>query len=271
MRSLSTYFDRNCVYPQYSKCEYIVINGKNNDKVPLPFRNKVLNHADYITILGSHLSSEGNLKEDLQLQMQKRFPSVTKFYNFIRAHRNAPLPVNFIRAHRSAPLPVNFIRAHRSAPLPVNFIRAHRSAPLPVNFIRAHRNAPLPVNFIRAHRNAPLPVNFIRAHRNAPLPVNFIRAHRNAPLPVKINVFKACVINSLLYNCETFGNLVPNDLERTYIKFIKCTFGVRSNTPNLILYAESGFLPIKALIYPRQLKFFRRLLSNITVGRVRLL
>ena len=174
-RSLLTYCNRNFIIPQYSKCEFIVINGKDDDKVPLPFGNKVLNHADYITILGSHLSSEGQLKEDLQLHMLKRFPSVIKFYNFIRANRNAPLPV-------------------------------------------------------------------------------------------KIKVLKACVINSLLYNCETFGNLIPNDLEKTYIKLIKCTFGVRSNTPNLILYAESGFLPIKALAYSRQLKFYRRLLSNITVG-----
>ena len=61
-------------------------------------------------------------------------------------------------------------------------------------------------------------------------------------------------------------NRIPQDLENTYVKLIKCALGVRSNTPNLLLYVEFGFLPIKALILSRQLKFYRRLTSNITAG-----
>ena len=87
---------------------------------------------------------------------------------------------------------------------------------------------------------------------------NFLRENRFAPLMIKIKVLKACVVNSLLYNCETFGNLIPEDLEKTYIKLLRRTLNVRVNTPALTLYIESGLLPIKALIYARQLKFFTR-------------
>ena len=47
---------------------------------------------------------------------------------------------------------------------------------------------------------------------------NYLRENKNAPTLVKLEVLKACVINSLLYNCETFGNLVPDDLEKMYNK-----------------------------------------------------
>ena len=83
---------------------------------------------------------------------------------------------------------------------------------------------------------------------------NFLRANQFAPLIIKLKVLKACVINSLLYNCETFGHLIPSDLEKTCNKLLRRTLNVRSNTPALTLYVESGFLPINALIHAMQLK-----------------
>ena len=87
---------------------------------------------------------------------------------------------------------------------------------------------------------------------------NFLRENKLAPLIVKLNVLKACVTNSFLYNCETFGNLIPTDLEKTYNKLLRRTLNVRPNTPALTLYIESGFLPITSLIHARQLKFYSR-------------
>ena len=87
---------------------------------------------------------------------------------------------------------------------------------------------------------------------------NFLRANKLAPLQVKLKVLSACVGNSLLYNCETFGDLVPPDLEKDYTKLLRRTLNVRTNTPSLTLYIESGFLPVKALILARQFKFFKR-------------
>ena len=45
---------------------------------------------------------------------------------------------------------------------------------------------------------------------------------------------------------------------------LRRTFNVRSNTPSLLLYIESGFLPITALITARQLKFFNRYKEQLT-------
>ena len=93
---------------------------------------------------------------------------------------------------------------------------------------------------------------------------NFLRENKLAPLVVKLDVLKACVINSLLYNCETFGHLIPTDLEKTYNKLLRRTLNVRPNTPDLTLYIESGFLPITSLIHARQLKFYTRYRDGVT-------
>ena len=179
--SLMEFCKVNAILPQYSKCEFIVINGDDYDKEPLPFGAKLLVHVQYITLLGSHCSSIGSIVEDLRLHMRIRYKSCIKFYNFLRSNKLAPLSV-------------------------------------------------------------------------------------------KIKVLKACVVNSVLHNCETFGGNIPEGLEKSYNKLLRCTFGVRSNTPTLTLYIESGFLPIRSLIEARQLKFFERYKKG-TIGdtpRVRL-
>jgi hypothetical protein len=167
LRTLLTYCNLNCIIPQYKKCEYIVINGDEKDREPLPFGDKVLMHTTHLETLGSHLAASGILADDLKLHMKKRYKSSIKFYNFLRENKVAPLMI-------------------------------------------------------------------------------------------KLKVLRACVVNSLLYNCETFGNLIPDDLEKTYNKLLRRTLNVRANTPALTLYIESGFLPIKALIFARQLNFFIR-------------
>ena len=65
-------------------------------------------------------------------------------------------------------------------------------------------------------------------------------------------------MSTLLYNCESFGHLLPDGLEEIYFKMIKAGFGVRPSTPNNIALIEAGFLPIKAIILARQFNFFKR-------------
>ena len=166
------YCSVNYIIPQFSKCEFVVVNGLEDDCKPLPFGGSDLKMVNYITVLGSHLSCAASLKEELSLHMKNRYTSVIKFYNFIRSNKGAPLQV-------------------------------------------------------------------------------------------KTKVLKSCVLSSLLYNCETFGNSIPTDLESTYVKLLKCCFSVRLNTPNVILYAESGFLPIQTVIYVRQYKFYKRFRESI--------
>ena len=173
LKHLLQYCKLNCIIPQYTKCEFIAINGDTADTEPIPFGEKVLNSASHLGLLGSHLTSTGLLADDMKLHMDARYKSCIKYFNFLRANQLAPL---------------------------------------------------------------------------------FI----------KVKVLKACVVNSLLTNCETFGHCIPKELEKTYNKLVRRTLNVRSNTPSLLLYIESGILPIKALITARQLKFFNRYRSQLT-------
>ena len=92
---------------------------------------------------------------------------------------------------------------------------------------------------------------------------NFLRSNKIAPLTIKLKVLKACVISSLLHNCETFSYRIPKDLEKQYYKLIKCALQVRQSTPNLLVLIESGLLPLKAIIISRQFKFFKRFSESL--------
>ena len=46
----------------------------------------------------------------------------------------------------------------------------------------------------------------------------FLRTKKLAPLPVKLKVLEACVCSTLLHNCETFSNKLPDDLEESLEK-----------------------------------------------------
>ena len=172
LRTLCDYCNQNYIVPQFTKCEFIVINGKQCDITELPFGNSTLKHVNHLTILGSHISASGRLLDDLDLHMKKRYSSCMKFFNFCRQNKLAPISI-------------------------------------------------------------------------------------------KLKVMKAGVVNSLLCNCEAFGNLIPVGLETVYNKLIRCALNVRSNTPTLLMYIEAGLLPIKALIEARQYKFFKRFPSTI--------
>ena len=91
---------------------------------------------------------------------------------------------------------------------------------------------------------------------------NFLRSNKQAPISVKLNVLLACVQGTLLYNCETFGEKLPSDIKKHYHKLLRCTVNVRGNTPIELVFIETGFLPIKALVEKRQLKFYRRLRNS---------
>ena len=92
---------------------------------------------------------------------------------------------------------------------------------------------------------------------------NFIRSNRSAPLKVKLNILRSCVTGSILHHCEAFGDQIPKDLEASYMKMLKSCFNVRVSTPNHLVLIESGFLPLRAVVYCRQLKFYQRFTDSI--------
>ena len=92
---------------------------------------------------------------------------------------------------------------------------------------------------------------------------NFVRNNKFAPIAIKLKVLTACVTSTLLYNCETFGNMLPPGIEKLYFKLIKSASNVRPGTPNLLVLIESGLLPLQALVRKRQLKFFRKFKESL--------
>ena len=92
---------------------------------------------------------------------------------------------------------------------------------------------------------------------------NFLKSNKLAPVSIKLKVLETCVMSSLLYNCETFGEHIPKELEQYYMKMIKSALGVRSNTVNDIVLIETGMLSLKVLVYCRQLNFYRKLITNL--------
>ena len=98
---------------------------------------------------------------------------------------------------------------------------------------------------------------------------NFIKSNKHAPISIKLKVLSSCVMSTILYNCETFGDKLPGNIEKLYHRLIKCALNVRENTPKEIILIESGCLPLKALVYKRQLKFFRRFRDTLQANCTR--
>lgn len=92
---------------------------------------------------------------------------------------------------------------------------------------------------------------------------NFCHENKLAPLSVRLKALRVCVMSSVLNNCEAFGPRLPDKLETIYNKLIRTALQVRTNTPALILYIESGLLPIRALVEARQYKYFGRFQDSL--------
>ena len=61
------------------------------DTSPLPFGDSTLKDVNHITLLGSHISASGNIADDLDLHMEKRYSSCLKIFNFCRENKLAPV------------------------------------------------------------------------------------------------------------------------------------------------------------------------------------
>ena len=92
---------------------------------------------------------------------------------------------------------------------------------------------------------------------------NFCHENKLAQVSVRLKALQACVMHSVLHNCEAFGPRLPDKLETIYNKLIRTALQVRTSTPALILYIESGLLPIWALVKARQLKYFSRFQDSL--------
>ena len=90
-----------------------------------------------------------------------------------------------------------------------------------------------------------------------------MRNNPAAPITVKRKLLSSCLNASLLYGCETWSSASLRKAESLYRKARKITFGMINNTPNEIIFIESGLIELKSEIYKRQYKFWVKTLEMI--------
>ena len=88
--------------------------------------------------------------------------------------------------------------------------------------------------------------------------IAFLTQNRNAPLAVKEKVLESCILSTVLYNCETWGNADLSNLEKKYRKALKYMLGVRKSTINEFPYIELGKPTLTSMVHKRQLKYYRQ-------------
>ena len=91
---------------------------------------------------------------------------------------------------------------------------------------------------------------------------NYCAANYLAPLAIKLRVLNTCLLPTLLYGCECWGDVIPSGLEVAYRMAIKTALSIRNNTSNEIVYIESGLYPLECIIKKRQLSFWLKLSQN---------
>ena len=92
---------------------------------------------------------------------------------------------------------------------------------------------------------------------------NFMRNNQSAPINVKCKVLNSCLNASLLYGCEVWSSASLRKLETLYRKAIKITYNMNINTPNQLIFVETGLTELKSEVYKRQFNFWLKMLENV--------
>ena len=93
IKTLISYCNTNKISLEFSKCEFMVVNGEAVNKAEIVLEYGKIKNVEFISLLGSQIGCLGILNHDLNLHMRKRFCAVNKFYNFLRSNKLAPIPV----------------------------------------------------------------------------------------------------------------------------------------------------------------------------------
>ena len=59
-------------------------------------------------------------------------------------------------------------------------------------------------------------------------------------LKLLLYLFNTHVTPILNYGCETWGHIDTPNIEKVHLRFLKSILGVNINTPNCIIYNETG-------------------------------
>ena len=88
-----------------------------------------------------------------------------------------------------------------------------------------------------------------------------IRRH-NLPIDMQLDLFDKMVMPVMLYGCETWGFSNLKLLERLHLRFCKIVLKLRSTTPDLMVYGETGRFKIEYYVKKRMINYW----STIACG-----
>ena len=79
------------------------------------------------------------------------------------------------------------------------------------------------------------------------------------PVDIQFNLFDRVVVPIMLYSCEVwvFSNI--STLENLHRKFCKMVLKLRSSTPNVMIYGETGRFPLEVLVKARMINYWSRI------------
>ena len=92
---------------------------------------------------------------------------------------------------------------------------------------------------------------------------NFCAKNYLAPINVKLSVLHSCVMSSLCYGSETWGNNSCDEVDVIYRMGLRTALSVRQSTCNEIIFLETGSYPISCQVKKRQFKFWKTLHQNL--------
>ena len=81
------------------------------------------------------------------------------------------------------------------------------------------------------------------------------------PIDVMLDLFDKTVLPVLLYGCEVWGCEKNIVLDTVYLKFCKYLLGLKTSTPNCMVFGELGTYPISVTIKVRLVSYWLNIVS----------
>jgi len=81
------------------------------------------------------------------------------------------------------------------------------------------------------------------------------------PVDIMLEMFEKTVLPIMLYGCEVWGYGKNDMLDTVFLRFCKHLLGVKTSTPNCMVYGELGCLPVSISIKRRLVAYWLKLCS----------
>ncbi len=87
---------------------------------------------------------------------------------------------------------------------------------------------------------------------------------QNIPIPIdlQLKLFDTLVVPILTYSSEIWGFENKSIIEKLHLQFCKRILGVRSSTPNFMVYGELGRYPLEVTIKLKMVNFWHKLVKG---------